>query len=298
MDEFNLINQIEKIVGKKFLNKVVKGIGDDCAIIEKYKNTLYAITTDSIVESVHFNLKYYTFFDVGWKALAVSLSDIAAMGAVPKYALVDLGIKKKNTQDDVVNFYRGFIQLAKKFHVDVIGGNITLSPQKFIANVFVIGEVERNTVLLRSGAKIGDAILVTGNLGRASIIKRKSFNKQRLKIIPRIKEGKIIAESQIATSMMDSSDGLAFTVSEICKQSNVGAYIDVKAIPKEKDVSLNDALYFGEDYELVFTCSPAFIDIIKTKIEKACNTKVTVIGKIVEKSKGINIKVKGFNHFK
>ncbi len=286
--EFKLIGNISKIIEKNS-KSVIKGIGDDCAVIDTGGKKYLLAATDAIVESVHFDLKYYSFFDVGWKALAVNLSDIASMGGTPKYALVSLGLTKKTKPKDVSGIYKGMKKLAKQYSVDIIGGDTVLSPVKLSVSVTAIGEVEKKKVLYRKGAKSGDLIMVTGNFGRAAVTP--------FLIKPRVSEGLIISSWGKASAMMDSSDGLAFTIGEICRQSNVGADIVRSLIPKAAKASLKDALYAGEDFELVFTCPPQFADIIAYKVRSACGTRVSIIGKIVPRSKGINIDTKGFNHF-
>ncbi len=298
-NEFELIKVISKMAGKKTSDKVIKGIGDDCAVVDFSKDKYLVLTVDAIVEDVHFDLGFYDFFDVGWKAIAVNLSDIASMGAVPRYALISIGAKNQNIDKDIEHFYKGAKKIAQKFNVDIVGGDTVYSPKKFFASVTLIGDVEKNRILYRDGAKAGDLILVTGEFGRASLINKgnKNFNKKLLKINPRVYEGQMISESKMATAMMDVSDGLAFSIGQICSQSGVGAFVDINSIPIAKNSNLKNALYFGEDFELVFTCKASFADIIKEKIEKRFGTKVSVIGKIVDKGFGINIKTEGFDHF-
>lgn len=292
--EFELIRNISKIIGKHSKN-VVKGIGDDCAVIDAGGKKYLLAATDTIVESVHFDLRYYSYFDVGWKALAVNLSDIAAMGGIPKYALVSLGMTKKTTSKDVLEIYKGMKKLAKQYSVDIIGGDTVLSPEKLVVTVSLIGEVEKKKVVYRKGAKPGDLIMVTGAFGGAPLHVK---GEGRVRVTPRINEGRIIADTGKASAMMDSSDGLAFTIGEICRQSSKGAQILRSLIPKSAGALLKDALYAGEDFELVFTCAPKFADIIADKVRSVVGTRVSIIGKIVSRSKDINIDTKGFDHFR
>lgn len=291
--EFGSIKDIAAVIGKPS-KSVIKGIGDDTAVIDIGGKKCLLATTDTLVESVHFDMRYFSFYDLGWKALAVNLSDIASMGGVPKYALVSLGLTKKAKPKDVRDLYKGMKALAKKYHVDIIGGDTVFSPEKTSVTVSVIGEAEKKKVLYRKGAKVGDLIMVTGEFGSALPGK----NKKHLRPEPRVIEGQIIAKSGHATAMMDCSDGLAFTVGEICRQSGTGADIRDVLVPKSKAVSLKDALYGGEDFELVFTCRPKFADIIAGKVRSATGTIVSIIGKVVRKSEGVNIDTKGFEHFK
>jgi thiamine-monophosphate kinase len=289
--EFGLIKDISKLIGKNS-KSVVKGIGDDCAAIDAGGKKYLLAATDTIVESVHFDLKYYSYFDVGWKALAVNLSDIAAMGGAPKYALVSLGLTKKTRPRDVSGIYKGMKQLAKKFSVDIVGGDIVRSPEKLSVTVSILGELEKKKALYRNGAMPGDLIMVTGAFGTSAL---QHFSTSAL--APRINEGRTIALSGKATAMMDSSDGLAFTIGEICRQSRTGAQVVRSLVPRAEGASLKDALYAGEDFELVFTCPPKFADIIADKVRSAGGVRVSIIGKIAARSKGINIDTKGFEHF-
>lgn len=281
--EFGLIKDISKIIGKNS-KSVIKGIGDDCAVIDAGAKRYLLAATDTIVESVHFDLGYYSYFDVGWKALAVNLSDIAAMGGVPKYALVSLGLTKKTKPRDVLSIYKGMKQLAKKYCVDIVGGDIVRSPEKLSVTVSIMGEADKKKVLYRKGAKPGDLIMVTGAFGASALS-------------PRVSEALIISSWGKATAMMDSSDGLAFTIGEICRQSRTGAEVIRSLVPRAKGASLDDAFYAGEDFELVFTCPAEFADIIADKVRTATGTRVSIIGKITPRSKGINIDTKGFEHF-
>lgn len=314
--EFGLIKDISKLIGKNS-KSVVKGIGDDCAAIDAGGKKYLLAATDTIVESVHFDLKYYSYFDVGWKALAVNLSDIAAMGGIPKYALVSLGLTKKTRPRDVSGIYKGMKQLAKKFSVDIVGGDIVRSPEKLSVTVSILGEVEKKKVLYRNGARPGDLIMVTGKFGAGltphpPLLKERGreetlsnhpsplgegWPKARVRLAPRINEGRTIALSGKATAMMDSSDGLAFTIGEICRQSRTGAQVVRSLVPRAEGASLKDALYAGEDFELVFTCPPKFADIIADKVRSAGGVRVSIIGKIAARSKGVNIDTKGFEHF-
>ncbi len=291
--EFGLIKDIAAVIGKPSKN-VIKGIGDDTAVIDTGGKKYLLATTDTLIESVHFDMSYFSFYDLGWKALAVNLSDIASMGGVSRYALVSLGLTKKVKTKDVRALYKGMEALAKKYRVDIIGGDTVFSPEKISITVSVIGEAEKKKVLYRKGARPGDLIMVTGDFGSAVPGK----NKKHLCPEPRVLEGQIIAKNGRATAMMDCSDGLAFTIGEICRQSGTGADVREKLIPLSKGASLKQALYGGEDFELVFTCPPKFADIIADKVCSATGTAVSIIGNVVRKSEGVNIDTKGFEHFK
>ncbi len=299
--EFKLIESISRAIGKNS-KSVVKGIGDDCAVIDAGAKGYLLAATDTIVESVHFNLGDYSYFDVGWKALAVNLSDIAAMGGVAKYALVSLGLTIKTKPRDVLSIYKGMKQLAKKYSVDIVGGDIVRSPEKLSVTVSILGEADKKKVLYRNGAKPGDLIMVTGQFGGSVNplpVKAVPAGRQgegRVRVSPRITEALLISSWGKATAMMDSSDGLAFTIGEICRQSGTGAEVIRSLVPRAKGASLDDAFYAGEDFELVFTCPAEFADIIADKVRTATGTRVSIIGKITPRAKGINIDTKGFEH--
>jgi len=269
LGEFGLIDRIKKRLKSKY-------IGDDCAFIPP--NML--LTTDTMVEDVHFSFKTFNWFKLGWKIIAVNISDIAAMGGIPKYALVTLGLNNKASVNDIDDLYTGMQKISKKYKLNIVGGDIVRSKQIFVT-VVLIGHVEKNLVVKRSGAKVGDLIMTTGTLGKAA--------KSKYTILPqpRIKEGRLLAKNKIATAMIDNSDGLIRSIAEICKASGVGARINSCHVPVASGATIEDALFGGEDYELVFTGKNKF---------------GTIVGEIVSKSKGITLDGKpvkkfGWEHF-
>lgn len=318
LGEFGLISRIENITGKPSKN-VIKGIGDDTAVIKRRNGPYLLYTIDTLVEGVHFDLKYFKFSDLGWKALAVNLSDIASMGGVPQYAVVSLGITRKTGTKDVLDIYKGMKLLAKKFNVDIVGGDTVLSPDRITITVALIGEVKPKNLLLRKGAKVGDLIMTTGTFGGASLGLRSfrtlaprpqtlASRNKHLRPLPRGKEGSILSATHKVSAMMDDSDGLAFTVGEICRQSGTGAKLYTGLIPKASGASLKEALYGGEDFELVFTCKRAYTHEVAYNIKIRTGTKVSIIGEIVSAKYGIliidksgktsRLRLKGYDHFK
>ena len=297
--EFALINRISKIIGKPSIN-IVKGIGDDAAVIKPSKNKLLVITTDTLIEDIHFSFDYFSFYDLGWKSLAASLSDIASMGAIPTAAVVSIGIPSKIEVRDIDGFYKGMKKLADKYKVSIAGGDTVSSPDKVYISVTLLGEVSKKNLLLRRGAKPGDLIMVTGDLGGAAPGKKT----KHLRPEPRLKESRIIAKCG-ATSMIDSSDGLSRSLNEICASSRTGSVIFEKKLPAAKGASLTEVLHGGEDYELVFTCPSGRAGEIIRKLKGLA--KASVIG-IVTKNKnkmviaGLDgkerkLETKGFEHF-
>ncbi len=311
--EFGLINRIaekEKVLDKE----VILGIGDDAAVIKYKKGRYLLLTTDMLIEGVHFNKKA-TPFQIGWKALATNISDIAAMGGIPKYALVSLGLKKEISVKFVDEIYRGIRTLAKKFKVTILGGDTVSSP-KIVVNIVLSGEVEKNYLTLRKGAQIGDKIYITGALGGSILGKHLSF-------IPRVKEARYLVKNLHPTSMIDISDGLLSDLKRICEASEVGAKIYQKKIPLSKEaVSLENALTAGEDFELLFTVShhpPPYpshqgrgkqqqLTPLPSREGKAGEGEVhiTQIGEVAkkeillldEKGKRIRLTGNGFDHFR
>ncbi len=324
--EFGLIREIREQLTKFQEDKVVVGIGDDAAAVEIEGGKLTLLTTDTLVEDVHFKRNYASPFEVGWKSLAVNISDIAAMGGNPLYSLVSLSLSPGMGSSTVKYLYKGLKKIASQYKVNIVGGNIVHSPI-FSITISLIGEVERENILLRSGAKKGDLIYVTGELGssRAGLeclrnhnLKvdpeiRKFLVRKHLFPSPGLKEGQILAKEKIATAAIDISDGLVSDLFRITEESKVGAIFWEEKIPislacKEvaKEVGMSPqewALYGGEDYELLFTVS-------RDKREKIKEPGFSsyLIGEIIEKEKGVSLKKesgekipledKGYDHFR
>lgn len=312
LGEFGLIELLSKEIGKPS-NNVVVGVGDDTAAIKlktqtpklKTKESLLLITTDALIENIHFKLKRTSFFDLGYKALAINISDILSMGGMPTYALITIGANKKLSVSKIEELYQGIRKLAKKFKIDIIGGDTVESPKELMVSITLLGEVEKKYLLTRAKAKIGDAILVTGDFGAPAANKYRS---QTGRFIPRFKEYRTIATSRKASSMIDSSDGLVRSVLEICKASKVGARIWTDSVPIAKKANLEQALYGGEEYELVFTTPRAKAVELRNLIQRKTKTKVSIVGEIVAKKSGVklvnihgkvsSLKKKGYEHFK
>ncbi|MCC7573904.1 MAG: thiamine-phosphate kinase [Candidatus Methanofastidiosum sp.] len=307
--EFELIKRISRDVNDE---NVIKGIGDDCAVI-KYKNNSYLlITTDMMVENDHFSLKWHTPIQIGNKLMEVNVSDIVAMGGTPKYAFVSMSIKKDTQVEFIDEFYNGLCESTKKHGVHILGGDTTHGTE-YVFNITLLGEVEAGLLRLRSGAKLGDLICVTGNLGgNAAGLNLLQFGKEGffdnyLKVKSRSAvEAKIIAK--YATSMIDVSDGLASEIKHICEESKVGAEILYDRIPLSNETIASGnilgmdphdfALYGGEDFELVFTISKGNIDNLRANFND-----FTIVGKIVKgdvallkNNQKIELK-KGYDHF-
>ncbi len=256
--------------------KVIQGIGDDCAVMGPYGEKVLLVTTDLLLEDIHFIRYLIPPTHVGEKALNVNLSDIAAMGGTALHAFVSLAVPKALCPDIVHALYRGIKNMCKKYGVDLLGGDTTASPDRMLINITVIGEAIENEVLFRSGARPGDHIYVTGPLGdsagglaillgkatapdTAASALVKAHNRPR----PFLEIGRMIARSHLASAMIDVSDGLVSDLKHICDASHAGARISERALPVSKNLKAlatsNDLDLFdlvlngGEDYGLIFT---------------------------------------------
>lgn len=332
LGEFNLVEKIKKEIWNREYRKgskrdVIVGIGDDTAVVTKDKTKYSLVTTDMLVEGIHFSKKTASFKQIGWKSLACSLSDIAAMGGIPLYGLVSIGLPKHTTVREVKDLYKGIESLARKYKVKIIGGDTISSPRFFIISITLLGEIGRKELITRSGAKPGDRMLVTGTFGDAAsgLVLLKKYKKIKCLIHsarylirrcllpePRIKESRVLAQKRYATAMIDCSDGLDLSIRFICKHSNVGAKIYIDSIPLSSGLKkirrflektpLDFALFGGEDYELVFTTPENKVEEVIKQIPS-----VSIIGEIITKKEGVKfldregkvvrLKGKGYEHF-
>ena len=283
------------------LAKYVKGIGDDCAVIRISKKRYLLITIDMLLEDVDFKLKEATPYQIGWKSLACGLSDIASMGGAAKYAVVSLGLPGKLSVEFVDGLYRGIKALAKRFDVEIVGGDTNAS-KKLVIDVAVLGFIQPDRLTLRSGAKPGDIICVTGVLGGSYKSKR------HLTFVPRLNEARSLVKNFRITSMIDISDGLSTDLNHIAKESGVGACVYEELIPLSKDAkNVSAALNEGEDFELLFTMPLREARRLARKGLGSNGVKITQIGEILDKKIGVKIitsdgrvkdlKSKGFSHF-
>ncbi len=243
ISELDLIQKIKRRI--KNDPSVVRGIGDDAAVLEYSRDSYQLWSADMLIEGVDF-LPGTPAKDVGYKALACSLSDIAAMGGIPRYGLVSLGFPKAKAREFVDGFYSGLLKLARKFQVNIVGGDLGHS-ERIVVDVSLIGKVDKKRLVLRSGAKVNDIIFVSGELGG-------SIYGRHLRFIPRLKESAYLVNNYKVNAMLDISDGLSLDLSRICRASGVGAVIYEELIPVSKEAKgLGEALDMGEDFELLFS---------------------------------------------
>jgi thiamine-monophosphate kinase len=278
--------QLVKYFAKKSRLSAAKfpiGIGDDMAQIKLRKNDSVLITTDMLLDGTHFDTKKASLEKIGYKSMAASLSDCAAMATIPLAAVVSVALPRNFGAKNLKKLHRGIISAAKKYNCPLIGGDMTSWNNPLAISVSMLSTPAKTKPLKRSTAKVGDLICVTGNLG-GSIVSR------HLEFQPRIKEALTIAQFG-ANAMMDISDGLSTDLNHICRLSKKGAIIDAAKIPIAKDAkTLQNALNDGEDFELLFTIPSKKFERLKKSWK--FKTKLTAIGKII---KGDSAKIKMSN---
>ena len=311
--------------------RVIKGIGDDTAVLNSDPSKVILFTTDMLVEGVHFKLDFSTPKQVGLKALAVNISDIAAMGGMPTNAVISIGISGESDIEIVEGIYEGLREMCAKYQINIVGGD-TVSSNDLIINVALMGEVEKEQVIYRSGAETGDYIYVTGPLGDSaaglhllteSKGRGQSILREHLSLVekhlapePRLIEAQMLVNSGYISAMNDISDGLASELHEIGEQSNVGFKIYESKLPLSNSLrnldsskinSLELALFGGEDFELVFTVRAKDNDDFQKYITEK-QLKVHLIGETTAIDGGYtlidkhgqagSLESKGYNHFR
>lgn len=282
---------------------VIHGVGDDAAVLDWLSGSQLAVTCDAQVERRHFLRDHATAEQIGRRALAVNLSDLAAMGAEPLFALVSLILPSDITADWLDELYCGLRVEAAEFDVSIVGGNIASTDGPLIVDITLLGRVARGKAVLRSGARAGDRVCVTGMLGSAAagLISFLEPVEPGLSVIdpaiqqareshrvpqPRVAQGSALAKSGLATAMIDISDGLAADLGHLCEQSAVGAVVEMAALPIASSTAriaaaygrdpVELALFGGEDYELLFTVPPDKIEQALATVRAAGGTVHTI----------------------
>jgi len=319
MNEFDFIKRIRAAAEKRGVApRLIRGIGDDAAVIGQITGRDNVVTADLLVEDVDFRRGATPPSLLGHKALAVSLSDIAAMGGRPLWALLSIGLPQDIWDSTFLDeLYDGVFAIADRYDVRLIGGDISRTPEKIVIDSTVIGECASTRAVTRSGAKPGDHIFVTGSLGGsaaglrlieqgARLGKRRPRNVdadslhqlllRHLQPEPRVGWGLVLGQEDLATAMIDISDGLSSDLHHLCEESHVGASIESQRIPTNPLVielcgrraldPLLLALHGGEDFELLFTVSPGNVAQLPKKVD---GVEVTYLGVIKEASDGVRI---------
>jgi len=325
--EFGLIERIRRIVGDKDPG-VVLGIGDDAAVFRSTPGWLTVLTTDALVEGVHFHLRYTPTESLGWKALAVNISDVAAVGGIPRYAVVSLALPAKWSVEDVEALYRGMVRCGKAYGCRLVGGDTVRSLGGCFLSVALVGEVEEKYIIRRSGAQEGDLLCVTGEIGGAraglEVLSagqdRERFPESVSRFLEprvRLQEARFLAQKVGVSSMIDISDGLSSEVQHLCRESHLGCRLWEEKIPLEREVILwageqgedvsTYALGSGEEYELLFTVAKSKFEHWQKQGEDKNKVKTTVIGEMFPKKEGIKVVrrgkafpllAKGWDHFR
>lgn len=334
LGEFGLIDALTKPF-KSTQKSTLKGVGDDAAVLEKNESDVTLVTTDMLLEGIHFNLMYMPLKHLGYKAVIVNLSDIYAMNGIPEQITVSIAVSNRFPKEALEEIYEGIHNACKLYNVDLVGGDTTSSVSGLVISITAIGVAKKDDVVYRSGAKENDLIVVTGDLGAAymglQVLEReKEVYKANPNIQPDLDGFDYLLERQLKpearkdvigflkelevkpTAMIDISDGLASELFHICNNSNVGVNIYDEKLPIDTKVSTTAidfnidpttcVLNGGEDYELLFAVSQEDYDKIKG------NPHMTVIGHVTSAKSGkylidkqgsaIELKAQGWNHFK
>jgi thiamine-monophosphate kinase len=307
---------------------LVVGIGDDAAVARPERGALEILTTDGVIEGIHFDRRFSTPYDIGWKALAVNLSDIAAMGGTPRLALLSLSLPADMVRDDVHALVDGFLALAADARVTLAGGNVTRSPGPLMVDVTVTGFARARQVLTRSGGRAGDDLYVTGTVGAAaaglSYAKESKGSTEPAGIDacvrrhcapePRVRIGALLGRNRAASACMDLSDGLADAVRQIAAASGTGAAIEAAALPIPPAARewfqgagldpIASAVAGGDDYELLFAVPRRGRGRLATVIRQARGVPITRIGQLTKETPAVLVRdgipeplPQGFVHF-
>lgn len=320
LGEFGLIEHLTKNSRRQNAS-TVKGIGDDAAVID-YRNRQTVISTDMLVEGIHFDLMYTPLKHLGYKAVVVNLSDIYAMNATPQQITVSLAFSNRFSVEALEELYAGINAACDYYKVDLVGGDTTSSLKGLVISVTAIGHAKRDKIVYRNTAKVGDLLCITGNVGAAYLGLQLLEREKRIfkenpqagvdlegqdflvgrQLKPEARHDMITAFAKndlVPTAMIDVSDGVASEVFHLCNQSGVGAIVEESGVPIHPDAELmaikfkldpiTCALSGGEDYELLFTIDPADVDKVRFLPD------IYIMGEIVEAKEGVKLHTKGGN---
>lgn len=330
--EFGLIERISSLL-PPYKKDVAMGVGDDAAVLELNNESYLLATCDIQVEGIHFQSHFITPYQLGRRAAAINISDIAAKGGFPTHFLVSLAIPPECEVSWVDELYRGIGEEASRYGADVVGGNLSRIDGPAMVDLFLLGKVKKGDLLLRSGAKPGDIVLVTGNLGDAAAGLQLLLNKdissklhpedraylvgRYLTPVPRLEIGQLIGQFREASAMIDLSDGLASDVAHICRMSGVGVKIWTDQLPISPEarkvaklLGLEEwalALRGGEDYELCFIAPREQSRVLLERIKEKAEVPVTEVGEILSEKEGkrlvledgrvVSLEARGWDHF-
>ncbi len=273
-------------------SEVRAGVGDDCAVIGKKRDRLWhLLKTDCLVEGVHFRADEAPQ-RIGWKALARAISDIAAMGGLPRHALVTVAASGETNVTRLKGIYAGLRKAARAFDVSIVGGETARSPGPLFLSIALTGEVERTRCVMRGGGKPGDILYVTGRLGG-------SISGRHLTFTPRVPEARWLTENFPLHAMMDLSDGLGADLPRLAKASGTAFELWKENLPRSKGCSVEQALSDGEDYELLFAVAARDAESLETRWRKHFpKLPLTAIGRLCSQSEiRIPQSLHGFDHF-
>ena len=331
LGEFPLIDRVARRL-PPYRGDVRVGVGDDVAVLQIDDHMYQLATCDIQVEGSHFLRSAITPYQLGRKAAAINISDIAAKGGEPQHLFISLALPLDTDVTWVDGLYDGLREEAERYGADIVGGNMARTDGPIVVDVFLLGQVRQDELLLRSGARPGDLVLVTGWLGDSSAGlalvlnpdiaigkgQREQLLAAHLTPTPRVREGRVIAERKQATAMLDLSDGLSSDIGHICDESSVGVRLwadrlPVSAAARHVADSIGQAnwalaLKGGEDYELCFTAPRGVAQDLAAAVEEATGTGVTPVGEILPEEEGrwvqlpdgreIPLRPEGWDHFR
>jgi thiamine-monophosphate kinase len=316
--EFQLIQAIRRQSTGPHHSSLLKGIGDDAAILQFIQNEHLLVSTDLMIEGIHFNLKVASFQEIGYRAIIANLSDMAAMGGTPRYVLTSVAVPTSYSLSDVRSMYDGLLSCCHEYGLQLIGGDTSASKKGMFLGITILGTVETSKALLRSGAKIGDKIYTTGTLGDSwaglNLLTNRKKQPQpllgrrisqflinrHLRPTPRVVVGRSLSHHHLATAAIDLSDGLSGDLAHLCRESGVGAMLDETQIPISPQCRsfacnrgldpISIALEGGEDYELLFTV-PLRYQTNLEDLQKDFEVQITPIGTVKPRKFGMRLKL-------